>query len=64
MNPTLYRDKLPRDLSTENQTKYRKMTRKPWNHVGILIHRTWAITTLRCINFSCNLSGHTSFCTG
>ena len=27
----------------ENQTKYRKMTRKPRSHVRILIYRTWAI---------------------
>ena len=26
-----------------NQTKYRKMTRKPRSHVGILIYRTWEI---------------------
>ena len=26
----------------ENQTKYRKMTRKPRSHVRILIYRTWA----------------------
>ena len=27
----------------EDQTKYRKMTRKPRSHVRILIYRTWAI---------------------
>ena len=27
----------------ENQTKYRKMTRKPRSHARILIYRTWAI---------------------
>ena len=27
----------------ENQTKYRKMTRRPHSHVRILIYRTWAI---------------------
>ena len=30
----------------ENQTKYRKMTRKPLSHVRILIYRTWAIRRL------------------
>ena len=28
----------------ENQTKYRKMTRKPLTHVRIFIYRTWVIT--------------------
>ena len=27
----------------ENQTKYRKMTRKPRSHARIVIYRTWAI---------------------
>ena len=27
----------------ENQTKQRKMTRKPRSHVAILIYRTWTI---------------------
>ena len=30
----------------ENQTKYRKMTRKPRSHVRIIIYRTWAIVSM------------------
>ena len=33
----------------ENQTKYRKMTRKPRSHVRILVYRTWAILCLGTI---------------
>ena len=29
----------------ELKTKYRKMTRKPWSLVRILMYRTWVITT-------------------
>ena len=31
-------------VKKENQTKYRKMTRKPRSNVSILMYRTWAIT--------------------
>ena len=32
-----------RDLSTKNQTKYGKMSRKPQSHVIILTYRMWPI---------------------
>ena len=35
----------------ENQTKYRKMTRKPRSHVRILIYPMWAIDILA---YSCS----------
>ena len=33
----------------ENQTKYRRMNRKPRSHVRILIFRTWAIKTIQSL---------------
>ena len=46
----IFRDSMSRNPQNrierkENQTKYRKMARKPRSHVRILIYRTWAIWT-------------------
>ena len=37
----LYRNSQKRLEHKENQTKYRKQTRKPWSHIRILIYQTW-----------------------
>ena len=38
----------------ENQTEYRKMTRKPGSHVRILkrVYRTWAVVREKCADSS------------
>ena len=48
----------------ENQTKYRKMTRKPLSHVKILLYRTWAIgksSTMAILRVSRHLLSYSTF---
>ena len=44
----------------ENQTKYRKMTRKPRSPVRVLIYRTWSIPALQLKQTTANVYAHTS----